>query len=950
MLYNKTEQRVTMYCETIEKRRYSEIAFPLDWETTQSKEREEAKSPWKTIDSFPFLFGIPHEDTHFRTTLTVPDEQLFLSFPLGTDSLCTINGEPWCGINPFHEVVNLEKWRNQKVTIEICAWDGYLFPGFHPRHGQKLLTTLSSMQNGYPITLGKPALVKRNEASYRLSYDLAALTGTYLSLPKDSLLRQDGMSRLHDILMAMHLEEDNPEIWEQEATKVLSVTKNLLKRKNGTLAPTLYAIGGAHIDHAWLWPIAETERKAARTISGMTALMGEYPEFVFLSTQPVQMETCFKHYPSLYKRVLEAYKRGQWEPNGVGLIESDNVLSSGEGLIRNLLYGREATERMFPGYKGDTYFLPDSFGYNGNLPQILKECGVTYFVTSKLSWNDTNRFPYDTFLWEGIDGTKVKAHMIPGGYNGENKPEELMQLWGNIKNKDVQSELCHTVGEGDGGGGTTRDDLELERRLTNLQGCPRSKWSTMSEALRHIFASSRNIPTYQGELYFELHRGTMTSQATMKKGYRRVNALLHDAEYLLCWAYVNHKENDSIVEKQAKTIKEIWKQTVIYQFHDILPGSGVAEVYKETNAFYDEAQKKLQEIIRTIAPVGDEQLNLTPFRVDDIFPYGSGSRRDEVTVSSLKTPWGTIRIGKDGGICSFSFHGKELVPERTEWNTLLFGEEYPMEWDAWDLDKDSLKNMLPLSLPAERLERKGTLGKKSSITQKMVIHQKEARIDFVTTVDWKEEHCMLKADFPTDIKATEATFDIQFGLINRPTTENNPFEYAQFEEPAQKFVLLKDQETSVALMSDSNYGFRAKEGHLSVSLLRSPQAPASHADEGTHTFTYSILATDTGIKEVISCAEELNNPLLSVSTSFTPLIWTSAELAVETVKLSEDGKAIVFRVREPYGCKTKGNLSFSPLLDRSTLQETDMLERPKAKTTFSWHPFEVKTYRIEREK
>jgi alpha-mannosidase len=949
MLYPKTEKRVAMYRTLLEQRRFLPLPVPMAWQTAQSEERNETtRGTWKTIASFPFSFGTPHQDTWLRTTVTLPDQDgLYLSIPLGTDALCMIDGQPWCNVNPFHTIINVEKWKGSTIQVTLCAWDGYRFPGFHPVRGEKVLTTLDTMQKDYPILLGKPELMKKLPASYELFYDISALADTYLSQPEESLLRQQGMSRLHDALMSLHLGETDPDVWEQEAFLALQETKQLLSAKNGTIAPTVWAIGGAHIDHAWLWPKSETIRKATRTISGMTSLMEEYPEFVFLSTQPAQMEQVFSAYPSLYQRVKAAFDRGQWEPNGVGLIESDNILATGEGLIRNLLLGRQATERMFPGYRGDTYFLPDSFGYNGNLPQILNGCGVTYFVTSKLSWNDTNRFPYDTFLWKGIDGTVIKAHMIPGGYNGRNTPTEIISLWGNVRTKENQTSLCHTVGEGDGGGGTRRDDIELLRRLGDLQGCPKGAWSTLSAALKDVFARSRNLPVYQGELYFELHRGTYTSQARMKQGYRRTTTLLHNAEYLLAEAWARQTISPKDREACRAILHDLWKETAINQFHDILPGSSVTAVYQETNAFYEKAGEQLGDIITRLATPGELLRNLCPFPSQGIAPYATGTSKSAFSPDGLSLPWGSIRFATDGTITSLVFHGRELVERGGAWNTLLLGEDYPMDWDAWDVDKDSMERLSPVSVPMEPvLVRKGKIGKASFLTQKIRIHTECARIDFQTTVDWHEAHQMLKADFPIALSAENALFDIPFGFVTRSTAENNSIQAAQFEEPAQKFVMVQDTDLSVALMSDSQYGYRAKDGHLAISLLRSPKAPDPTADMGEHTFTYAVMVTDGGLEDVMANAEALNNPPIAVESPQKPLIIPSSGLVVETVKIAEDGDGIIFRVREPYGRPISGSLSFDPSLDPSTLHETNMLEEPEGDGNLSFHPFQVKTFRI----
>ncbi|MGN0907468.1 MAG: alpha-mannosidase, partial [Bullifex sp.] len=614
--------------------------------------------------------------------------------------------------------------------------------------------------------------------------------------------------------------------------------------------------------------------------------------------------------------------------------EADNMLSSGEGLIRNFLYGKQLTEKLFPGYRPDTYVVPDSFGYNGNLPQIMKGCGIDYFITSKLSWNDTNHFPFEKFIWRGIDGSTVKAYMIPGSYNGENTPSFIMSMWDKITNKDVQSSQILTIGEGDGGGGTTRDDIEILKRLKDIQGCPRSSWSKVSDSLRKIFSETEDIPVYDGELYLELHRGTYTSQARTKQGYRRMNASLHNAEYMIASAWAEGRLSDSDAEKLNDEVRELWKQTVVYQFHDILPGSSVHPVYEETEAFFERALKRLDEIIRMLAGEGDEALNLSPFTQDGIPAYSSGTK------NSPSVNWGEVKIKPDGTISSLKFKGREVVADT--FNTLLIGEDVPCAWDAWDIEKDTVDNLKPA------LSRNGKIGKASSIKQNLIIHRDKARIDFVTEIDWHEDHQLLKASFDTAIRCQNAVYDIPFGFISRSTGNSNSIEEAQFEVPAQKFVALADEKLTVALLSDSKYGYSAKNGTLTVSLLKSAKAPDATADMGKHTFTYSIFVTDGGIGDVIREAEALNNPCVENTGKLTPLITVSEGLSLETVKISERGGDIIFRVREYLGIPQEGTITFSDVLDQSTLTECMMTEENYGKPTFSFHPFEIRTYRIEK--
>jgi alpha-mannosidase len=377
----------------------------------------------------------------------------------------------------------------------------------------------------------------------------------------------------------------------------------LLVLKNSPSTPAVHLVGHAHIDHAWLWPIAETERKVARTFANMCRFTKEYPEFVFFQSQPCQLEIVKNEYPDIFEAVKEAYKNGNWEPNGGMWVEADGNVPSGESLIRQFLVGKKANREML-GFEADTLWLPDVFGYTAALPQIMKGCRIKYFVTSKINWNDTTRFPYETFIWRGIDGTGIKTHFLstlgPGaGYNGRVKPEELASVWNNVQHKELQSACVKSIGEGDGGGGTLRADFEMARRLGDLEGAPRSAWKTTSAALDEIFSAGAELPEWRGELYLELHRGTYTTQSRTKRNNRLLEFALRNTEFLCALAALEGKGAYPYSE-----LLNCWKKTLTNQFHDIIPGSSIGRVYAEAEAesaemlaklevFSDEAKKSL---------------------------------------------------------------------------------------------------------------------------------------------------------------------------------------------------------------------------------------------------------------------------------------------------------------------------------------------------------------------
>lgn len=954
-MYGKSRQRIEQYLAVLRERRFSLVASPKDWSVVTVPERETRPAEGWSPVSFPASFGSDWCDTWFSTTIDVPDKEgMFLSLSLETDAMVLFDSVPFAAVNPFHTLVSLGEVRGKSVKVDVVAWCGHHFPGYHPQEKGRVLTTVSMRKKEYPLLFAAPSLLHKNVESYTLYYDVYALARVADTLDAGSFLYQRIVSSLHQELCRLEIDDDDVAHWEEGARAVRKGIAPLLQAKNGTCVPQIFTSGSAHLDHAWLWTTEETVRKAARTSLNMTRFCQEYPSFRFLFSQPLQMKQVKEKYPTVYRKVREAYERGQWEPNGVGYLEPDCVLSSGEGLIRNLLKGREVVETLFPGYWGDTFFVPDSFGFSGNLPQILRGCGVDYFVTSKLSWNDTNRFPYDTFLWKGIDGSSVKATMIKGAYEGTNDPVQIASMWNQVKDKDVQDSLYRTVGEGDGGGGTTLDDLELMERIGDLQGLPKTSWMTLSQAMKRIFSSVRNLPVYQGELYFELHRGTYTSQGRIKRDYRLLNRLLHQAEYLYVWADAHGQLSPEQRDQASKVLEEGWDTVLLCQFHDILPGSCIGEEYALIGEECADRGKRLENLVQMLLPLGPLLFNSTPYCQKGMEPYSTGMAEEGLVEDGsphISCPWGDITVSSDGTISSLVFHGREMVAEgKGGWNAFRFGEDYPVNWDAWDLEKDSVDNLKDFPLAMKGFVREGKMGLHSTIRQRMSVHQECCRIDFVTDCDWHESHRLLQAIFPVAIHADDAIFEIPYGYVRRSTKENDSFECAMFEVPAHRYMMVQDQNLAVALLSDSKYGFHAKGGEIGISLLRSPKAPDGTCDMGIHRFVYSVMCTEKGMEDVMAEASLLQEPFLSASHEMKPLCTVKGSDAVvlEWVKPSEDGTCYVCRLRETLGVSARIALSFDPCLDVSSLEECDLLERKKGETSFSFRPFEIKSYRVGR--
>lgn len=988
MIYGKAEKRIDAIIAQLKGRttRELDISKGLVWKTASTKETygdvpagNELK--WKEIRKFPFEYGKPWTNFWFSCTMGCEElaketgEDLYLELLTETDTMVYLDGKPQGATNPFHPLLKLNPYiQGRTGNIEIMAesWGGHFFPGYHPSEGGRVMTAVAVKKKSYPLLFSRPRILSKNNGIWGLYYDALVLRGLSRTLDEKSLLYMRIVSALHRSLLELDFSLDDAEL-EEKAKETRAAIKPLLDAKNGTIAPQVISVGNAHLDHAWLWPIAETTRKAARTALNMTNYAIEFTDFSFMFTQPVQMLAVRDQYPSIYEKVLNAYKKGRWEPQGASWVEPDCMLPCGEALIRQFIEGLKANRELYPGYKGKVFWIPDSFGYNAQLPQILKGCGMKYFVTSKIGWNDTNAFPYDLFVWEGIDGTKIPSHMIIGAYEGKNDPEQIRQCWDKIRHKDLQPILLRSVGEGDGGGGTMLEDLEQMQREHDLQGLPRNRWGKLEDAMDEIFTVSppNTLPIHKGELYLELHRGTYTVQADIKKGNRTLETVLHNADYLLAMVFANEGMSERVSSAKALTTKA-WRILLTNQFHDILPGSCINRAMEEAKASYKEALSIVGQAMEILQDKDAPKRMLDFTCAPPATMKKKGSRTSICTVdgSTITTPWCELRLDGYGGIESLlTVDGngvqREIMGEGKSLNTITMSPDTTINWDAWDMEYDTLAGRTRIGKPIEiAMEIKGgnvvvrafyRLSKKSSLSQTMTVHADEHRIDFDTVVDWQEEHKILRAEFPTTIKSPSAQFAVPFGHVDRSTTENTSIERAQFEVPAHRWVRLGDTSTSCILASASKYGYRVKDGEMSISLLRSPNAPDPTADMGRHEFSYSFFVEygQDGISKAIDDGYRVSNPPVKVATkAILPISAKTfaGKVILETVKVSEKEDGIVLRFYEALGSVGVLDLSHFDASVFKEVYECDMIEEnfkkleEKDLERLEFQPFKVRSF------
>lgn len=730
---------------------------------------------------------------------------------------------------------------------------------------------------------------------------------------------------------------------------------HLLGTRNGDVTHELSAIGHAHIDTAWLWPIEETHRKCQRSFSTVVALMDAYPEFKFACSQAYQYAVIEEINPDLFQRIKAKVEAGQWIVVGGSWVEPDCNLPSGEALTRQFLYGQRYFERTF-GHRSTIFWNPDVFGYAGQLPQLMREAGMVHFLTQKLSWNRYTSPPHHSFHWRGLDGSAVLAHFPPADtYNGVASVEELRYHAANYKDADRTTEALYLFGHGDGGGGPTAEMIETLRRSRDLLGVPRSVTRTPAEFFARLERDADNLATIDGELYFEYHRGTYTSQAEVKRLNRRAEGALQTLEYLATATKLSNKTPPS-----RDRIEALWKVLLVNQFHDILPGSSIGEVYERTRQelsdLVAETEALSQELVHglvtnsgTATPmpvntIGHMRRHLAEdpngnlhFVVAEPFSAGCISTSDE-TVEVRETAAGDIelansrlfaRLTRDGSLTSLIHRASGREALSSPGNRMVLYDDRPTDFEAWDIDPFALETARDAApahvcqivscgpLRAEvHFERK--LGDASSMQQTIRLDAGADQLTFETRIDWRERRTLLKALFPIDVHAPHATYETMFGAVSRPTHANTDADAAQFEVPGHRWADYSDPGFGVSLITDSRYGYSTFDGQMTLSLLRGPYAPDPRADIGTHELRYALYPHAGTWREadVVAEAACFNRPLLwtrgkAMEILDKALVTASpSHVVIDTIKPAEDGEGWVVRLYESAGRRSESRLTF----------------------------------------
>lgn len=722
------------------------------------------------------------------------------------------------------------------------------------------------------------------------------------------------------------IDPDDKSTWAQSQ----AILKSLYEHKNASRAFELSAIGHAHIDTAWLWPLEETHRKCERTFSTATAYMRDYPEYKFACSQAYQYQVIKERNPDLYERIHKCVKSGQWVPVGGTWIEPDCNIPSGEALCRQFLFGQRYFEKEF-GKRCKEFWNPDVFGYNGQLPQIMRLSGIERFLTQKLSWNRFNKPHHHTFLWQGIDGSEVLAHFPPADtYNATAEIDEIRGNAQKYKDHDRAHEGIMLYGWGDGGGGPTKQMLEILRRTRDLQGVPRTQQRSSDEFFERLEQDITDRPTLVGELYFEYHRGTYTSQALTKRNNRRAEELLHDLEFLAAMRG----------EKYSDELRRLWEIVLLNQFHDILPGSSITLVYEDTTKQFEDVFARGNALLQEYSGNGDTPLNTIGFARDEVVEhkgelefvsapaYAQGevtSTNDKVLLTQsgdeivLENAHLRATLSAGGRLTSLIVKENNREALAGEANVFELCDDRPTAYDAWDADPFHLETGKECS-PATRFEFvrqeplraevrfKYALSETSTLIQTVRLDAASRRLEFHCEVDWNEAHKFLKVAFPVAVHAPNATYEMQFGNVERPTHYTTPYDLARYEVPMHRWFDFSEHGFGVALLNDCKYGGSTFGNTMRLSLLRAPKNPDPQCDIGHHEFSYAVMPHVGGWREagVIAEAARFNSPLRwgNVAELQSPFVSVNdANLVLDTIKPAEDSDAMVLRFYEAHGAR-----------------------------------------------
>ena len=1039
-------ERIVHWIDTLKKDFYLPLQ-ELHWEAAFTMDQlslSQANALFYQAVEPGFTWGHTWEYGWFRTSITLPAEaegkRIVLDLQPGMESTVFVNGQPfgtwraeWVD-EPHHYIEDnfITACAKAGDRYDICmeVYAGHYYPTWGMTDGHNVTGPVMEgdyedpLTEGARVTLGHGSFGIWNEDAYQLFMDVSTLQSLLEALDPSTLRAAKVAEALEQFTLTVDFEQSLAGRISDYRT-AREQLKPALSAVNGSTMPQFYAIGNAHIDLAWLWPFAETYRKTARTFAAQLRLLEEYPEYTFIQSTPASYEMCRKYYPELFEKVRASIREGRWLADGAMWVEPDTNMTSGESLIRQLLYGKRYYKEVL-GVNPEVLWLPDTFGYSGALPQILNHFGVKYLVTQKVFWsyNSSEAFPYHYFAWEGLDGSKITT-FLPTSYLYRTSPASSNKIWKNRSQMRDLEGFLYPFGYGDGGGGPCRDHIEYAKRYRNLEGSVRMEMTSPLRFFQDMDALGGPKNTYVGELYFTAHRGTYTSQAMIKKHNRTAEFRMQQLEL---WRSLAALKGLSYPMEQ---LEQMWKVVLLHQFHDILPGSSIARVYKEADeafqALYKQADHLFADAVSAISDgEGYSVWNSLGFARNAVLTLPE-EFADGVLVNGVPTPVISDHSGIQATVSLPAFGAASLKPavvklnapqailNRTSDGYLLENEflsvqvdecgeitsyclkeadgrmhefaagrmnhfrmfkDIPRRYDAWDIDSNytvqelsDIQNVTSIEIlqasgARVALKITGTLDR-SPYEQILSLDALGRRIEFATTINWHEQHRLLKVAFPAAVYAENGFNEVQFGYIARPTHRSRSYDQDRFEVCNHRYSALCDSAHGVAVLNDCKYGISMNGNALELTLLRAATAPDRHADEGIHHFTYAFTAWNGSFynSDVVKQGYELNVApvLLPVSCSgFSALSVDQPNIIPETIKMAEDGSGnLIMRLYESKKAQTDAVVTFGlDTLGRKVVSVTkcSMGEEPiceialeEQRVAVSFKPFEVVTLRIETE-
>ncbi len=1014
------ESKLDMFLANLPRREYKRVGT-TNFEGFLTYDRlslDEAKAHERKPLDAGFQCGKKWEYLWLFTTVTIPSECEGKDIIFKADnkeSIVFINGKVCGALDRGHKYVTLSKKAKAgetfEIVMEVYAGHDGPNPRFFSNHSVVLLPGDNKEEfadNINQIVLNNGEFGIFDDEIYALEMDIAVLYDLYKGIPDRGSLRVAMLSKgLKKVCDTIDIEAEDAEFYPMVA-KAREILKPLLEAKNGPTVPTFHSIAHSHLDLEWLWTRNETRRKTARTMGNQLKLIEEFPESKYLQSQAWIFNTIKNEYPDLYEDVKKAVANGNVIPEGGMWVESDINLPSGESLIRQFLFGKRFFAEEF-GVNSELFWLPDSFGMTAALPQIMKKCGIKYFINGKIRWlyHGGDIIQHTNFMWKGHDGSEVLTNLC-GGYQHPMTPNAILVGWrdGNIEKEDVPY-VFRPYGHGDGGGGADRHQHERIMREKDLEGMPKVIDSTPNEFMKKLETECDIKTTYVGELYYSAHRGTYTSQAKTKNLNRRNEFALREAEM---WSTLFG------LDTKAQT-DELWKTVLFDQFHDTIPGSSIAEVYEVAEKELTESLMKAEEIASSALDkvVSSDNASLTvanslSWDRDDIItlPEGYTSLTDkngnavetqlidgkvyalvDAPSCGLKSytlgndavsnqPQQTNELVLENDLIKAIFNSKgelvSVIDKETDMeflcdasNKFRMYQDLPTQCDAWDVD--SFYENLEVELCDDAVVMgavKGdlisyiTIEKKihnSKLTQKVILEKGSKQVKFETEVDWNESHKLLKVDFNTNIHTENLISEIQHGYCSRPNHKSRPYDADRFEVCQHKWSALTEHNRGAAILNNNKYGISSDAGKMSLTLLKSAEEPTRHADRGIQKFTYSFMPFTGSLfdSNVVTEAFELNRPVVlkqGAAEEKSMMRVDKRNIIIDTVKTAEDASGdVIVRLYESKNgytpCKLDLNFDVKKAYITNMLEENENeIEVNNNSISLKFGAFEVITLRL----